>query len=494
MGRKEIRRKESVSGSLPHQWVSANIKNVCQLINGRAFKPRDWSSTGLPIIRIQNLNNNEAEFNYCNFEVDQKYLVERGQLLFAWSGTPGTSFGAHIWNKGKAVLNQHIFKVHNDEKATDKIFLMYLLNHKVSEYVAKAHGTAGLAHITKGKFENSEIPLPPLPEQRRIVAKIEELFTKLDSGVDSLKRVKAQIKRYRQAVLKAAFEGKLTEELREQGALARVEGLLEEIRIKRRDNAIKLKYNELPEQSSLPSIPDGWTWISNEGLLRYVTSGSRDWKKYYSKKGALFIRTQDIRTNRLELDEVAYVTLPERTEGKRSLAEDGDLLMTITGANVGKVAYISRKIGEAYVSQSVALMKYLDIEITKYLWYYFQCPQYGQGFINSLVYGVGRPVLSLENMKEVPVALCSKEEQHQIVSKIERRFSVADEAEKIVDRSLKEAERLRQSILKRAFAGKLVLQDPNDEPASVLLERIKAEKAKLEAERKSEKKRTRKVR
>src|SRR5690242_19196182 len=97
--------------NIPKGWISTKIGNIVRLINGRAFKPIEWSKQGLPIIRIQNLNNDKAEFNFCNFRVEDKYLIDNGTLLFAWSGTPGTSFGAHIWNKGKAILNQHIFKV-----------------------------------------------------------------------------------------------------------------------------------------------------------------------------------------------------------------------------------------------------------------------------------------------------------------------------------------------------------------------------------------------
>ena len=157
--------------NLPQGWSWTKIKDICDLINGRAFKVEEWSSSGLPIIRIQNLNNHDAKFNYYNFNVGDKYIVEHGQLLFAWSGTPGTSFGAHIWNKGKGVLNQHIFKIDTNENYLNKTYFMHLINYNVSQYIKKAHGTAGLAHITKNKFENSFIPFPPLFEQHRIVTR-----------------------------------------------------------------------------------------------------------------------------------------------------------------------------------------------------------------------------------------------------------------------------------------------------------------------------------
>lgn len=91
---------------LPKGWVNEPVGNVCSLINGKAFKPSDWSPTGLPIVRIQNLNDPNKPFNFYNGKIEEKFYVRTGDLLFAWSGTPGTSFGAHIWNGGPALLNR----------------------------------------------------------------------------------------------------------------------------------------------------------------------------------------------------------------------------------------------------------------------------------------------------------------------------------------------------------------------------------------------------
>lgn len=178
-----------------------------------------------------------------------------------------------------------------------------------------------------------------------------------------------------------------------------------------------------------------------------------------STKGSRFVRTQDINSNKLDLDNSAYVALPEKVEGKRSLIEEGDILMTITGANVGKVAVVDFPIKDAYVSQSVALLKYNDKRITKYLWYYFQAQGFGKSFIDKLVYGVGRPVLSLENMREVEVLISPFEEQQQIISELESKLTVCDKIEESIYHSLQLAETLRQSILKQAFEGKLLPQN-----------------------------------
>lgn len=142
--------------------------SICKLQNGRAFKPSDWSDKGDPIVRIQNLNDESKPFNYCNFSVDEKFHINTGDLLFSWSGTPGTSFGAFFWNRGFGVLNQHIFRVDIDENKISKDYLRYAINSQLNYIIDQAHGGVGLKHITKGKLEAVEIPLPPLDEQKRI--------------------------------------------------------------------------------------------------------------------------------------------------------------------------------------------------------------------------------------------------------------------------------------------------------------------------------------
>ena len=268
---------------LPKGWGMARVDALVELVNGFAFKPTQWKSEGLPIIRIQNLNNPDAPFNYCAENLPDKIRVRNGDLLFAWSGTPGTSFGAHIWRGEDAWLNQHIFKVNFDREYLDERYLRLAINQNLDSYIRQAHGGAGLAHITKGRFEESRLSIAPLNEQRRIVATIEELFSDLDAGVAALKRAKANLKRYRASVLKAAVEGKLTEEWRakhpaKEPASALLARILKERRQKwQADQLAKFaaakkeppknwrdKYVEPtpPDTTGLPELPADWTWAS----------------------------------------------------------------------------------------------------------------------------------------------------------------------------------------------------------------------------------------
>lgn len=161
---------------IPDNWGWVAVGDSMDLVNGRAFKSEEWSAEGTPIIRIQNLNNENATFNHCNLDLDQKIHVFDGDLLISWSGTPGSSFGAFIWTRGFAYLNQHIFRCQLVEGVFLKEFLRLAINARLDEMISHARGAVGLRHITKGKLEGIRLPLPPLSEQKRIVAKVDELM------------------------------------------------------------------------------------------------------------------------------------------------------------------------------------------------------------------------------------------------------------------------------------------------------------------------------
>ena len=152
-----------------HGYEQVTIGNACTLINGRAFKPSEWGEKGLPIVRIQNLNDMNASFNYYAGEVSEQHLIDNGMLLFSWSGTPGTSFGAFMWNRGPGALNQHIFKV-IPKLDFDLDYLRYAMNGQLTTIIEKAHGGVGLQHITKAELEKICLLHPEMAEQKRFAA------------------------------------------------------------------------------------------------------------------------------------------------------------------------------------------------------------------------------------------------------------------------------------------------------------------------------------
>ena len=165
---------------LPEGWAILKVGNVAEYINGRAFKPEEWEQTGLPIIRIQNLNDPNAYYNRTKNEYEEKYLIKKGDLLFAWAA----SLGTYIWKGEDAWLNQHIFKV-VPYPFMDKKYLYYTFHAMITEFYRKSHGS-GMIHITRKQFEEITLWLPPLSEQYRIVQYLQQVFEKLDSIVENL--------------------------------------------------------------------------------------------------------------------------------------------------------------------------------------------------------------------------------------------------------------------------------------------------------------------
>ncbi len=223
-----------------------------------------------------------------------------------------------------------------------------------------------------------------------------------------------------------------------------------------------------------------WVETTLGELAEYITSGSRDWSKYYADSGAIFIRTQDINRNRLSLNEVAFVKLPEKVEGKRSLVRKGDLLVTITGANVGKVAVVEGEIPEAYVSQSVCLVRLKDPSLAKFVHLQLTAKRGDKTTVEAMAYGLGRPVLNLENIRSALIRVAPTKTQVLIVAEIEKQFSRLDEAVANLKRVKANLKRYKAAVLKAAVEGKLTEEwrkaHPNVEPASKLLERILAER------------------
>ncbi|VGO18131.1 restriction endonuclease subunit S [Pontiella sulfatireligans] len=167
---------------LPKGWKRVRLGDMCRFINGKAFKPYEWDTEGLPIIRIQNLNNPKATYNYWSGALDRQVVVNKGDVLFAWSGTPGTSFGAHIWAGEDGVLNQHIFKVLINTDVMTAEWFFSAVNNALEEIISKAHGGVGLRHVNKSEVEALEIPLPPLTEQQRIAGVLKEQMAAMEKA------------------------------------------------------------------------------------------------------------------------------------------------------------------------------------------------------------------------------------------------------------------------------------------------------------------------
>ena len=351
-------------------------------------------------------------------------------------------------------------------------YLYYILRSLNLQSLDRSTAIPGL---NRDDLYAQRIPLPPLPEQRRIVAEIEKQFTRLDVGVAALKRVQANLRRYRASVLKAVCEGRLAaQDPADEPADRLLARILAERRTRWEAEHPGKRYVEpaAPVTDGLPALPEGWCWATLDQLVGHLTSGSRGWAALYAVEGAIFIRAQDINTDELRLDKVAYVHPQNSVEADRTRVQENDLLVTITGANVTKTALVTRDLGEAYISQHVGLVRPIYGETACYLYHWIVSPAHGRRVLEKVAYGAGKPGLNLTNLRELIIALPPLLEQHRIVAEVERRLSVVAAMEAAVAANLARAGRLRQAVLKRVFEGRLVAQEASDVLAEVLLTRI----------------------
>jgi type I restriction enzyme S subunit len=191
--------KDTEIGRIPKEWKVVRAIDVARYINGYAFGPEDWKTKGVPIIRIQNLNDPNAEFNYFDGEIDEIYRVNNGDLLFSWSA----SIGVYIWKGGEAVLNQHIFKVIPGSQI-DKLFLYYVLFLAIEQLRRRVHGST-MKHFRRGELKIALIPLPSFSEQQKIA----EILSTVDKKIELEKNEKAKLERIKQGLMDLLLTGKI---------------------------------------------------------------------------------------------------------------------------------------------------------------------------------------------------------------------------------------------------------------------------------------------
>jgi type I restriction enzyme, S subunit len=340
------------------------------------------------------------------------------------------------------------------------------------------------------EFLAMSIPLAPTNEQRRIVAAIEQHFTRLDAGIAALRRAQTKLKRYRAVILKAAVEGKLTEAWRaEHPATESASQLLERIlkerhakwetdlRAKGKDPA-KVKYVEpaAPDMKNLPTLSKGWCWVTVEQVSHFVRYGSST-KTSDDASGIPVLRMGNIQDGSLDLGNLKYLPT-NHPEFPTLLLENGDLLFNRTNSAelVGKSAvYHGNPSPCSYASYLIDVRMVTGCS-ADYVCFFLNS-SYGRAWVKSVVsQQVGQANVNGSKLQALAFPLPPLAEQEQIVAEVQQRLSIVSELEATVEANLKRAERLRQSILHEAFSGRLVLQDPNDEPASILLERIRRER------------------
>jgi type I restriction enzyme, S subunit len=456
---------------IPPHWKTAKLEELINLVIGGDWgKHSDYLDKDFVLvhcIRASEIKKWEVEKGktaalrkIAKTSFEKRKLIE-GDILVEISG------GGPEQPVGRAILIDKEVLAFRPEipKVCTNFFRLIRLNSEISpkfinqylQFFYKAGKTvdfqAGSNNLRNLKFKDYvtiHIPLPPLPEQHLIVAKIEELFSELDNAVENLKKAKEQLKVYRQAVLKWAFEGKLTAEWRKERESQNTEyqSEKEEVRV-----AAEQEIKYFPTSK----LPKGWKWdkLGNHAFVTKLAGFEFTSHVKYKDEGEIpVIRAQNVSKEGFIERNFIYVDRQIMEKLPRSRVFGGEVLMVFVGAGLGNVGIVPKN-KDFFLGPNVAKIAVNDGHNNKFI-YYFLSSTLGFGNINEMSKATAQGSISMGNIREVSIPIVPIKEQNKIIQEIETRFSVADKLEQSIDQSLLKSEVLRQSILKRAFEGKLV--------------------------------------
>jgi type I restriction enzyme S subunit len=437
-------------------WIEVELGEVCDINMGQSPPSSTYNSVGKGLPFFQG----KAEFTDL-YPVVRKWctkptrIANEGDILLSVRAPVGST---NIANQ-ECAIGRGLAAV--TYPFSNKVIWYYL---KSIEQLLDKQGTGTTFRAVSGNIVRKQIfPLAPLPIQRAIVSKIEALFSDLDNGIANFKKAQAQLKIYRQAVLKKAFEGELTKVWREKN-----------------------------------NISFNWEKTTTGEVMSNINSGSTPKAEFLFTSGEI----QFLKVYNLNFDgtlnhqkDPAYTTYEiHSTANKRAICIAGDVLINIVGPPLGKVSVIPKNSKlEFSINQAIVRFRPNEKIISKFLSQFLQSPTITNWLEGTSKATAGQYNVKVSTCREIPISLPSIVEQTQIVQEIESRLSVCDKMEQSITESIAKAEALRQSILKKAFEGKLLSpaeidlckKEADYEPASVLLEKIKAEKlAKEQAQQK----------
>lgn len=346
------------------------LGDIATYINGYPFKPEDRGLTGLPIIRIQDLTGNSYDLGFYNGNYPERIEINDGDVLISWSA----SLGVYIWNKGKALLNQHIFKVAFDKCEVNKQFFVYAVQYKLQEMGAKAHG-ATMKHIVKKDFDNTAIPFPALEEQEKIAQTMNRISRIISDRQQQLQKL---------------------------------------------DEFVKARFVELFGDPKIN--PNKYTVCQLSEHIAFLTSGSRGWAQYCSDDGTeWFITIRNVKDCHIETDNMQPINAPDNAEAKRTRVQEGDLLISIT-ADLGRTGVVTKEIAEhgAYINQHLTCIRLKqDVLNPLYVAYFMESPA-GKEQFESKNQSAVKAGLNFNSINSLRLMVPPLEEQNAFVNFVEQ--------------------------------------------------------------------------
>ncbi|SFP59994.1 restriction endonuclease subunit S [Pseudomonas borbori] len=411
-------------GEVPRDWEVIPLKRVADFINGAAFKPSEWAESGVPIIRIENLNGGE-NFNYFSGDLDPRYIVEPGELLFGWSGNRGTSFGPYIWSKeGRYALNQHIFRVVFD--GLDSQWFFWSLVAVTSHVEDQAHGIIGMVHVTKGDLGAIKIPFPDEREQRLIAAFLDRETAKIDELMDEQEKLIALLKEKRQTVISHAV----------------TKGLNPVVSMK--DSGIEW----------LGKVPQHWEVAHLKRFCLEITDGAHISPD--TEAGVYhFVSTKDLSDDTIDF-EGALLTSESSYEyllktGCRPFL--GDVLFSKDGT-IGRTVVV-RDEREFVVASSLIIIR-SDTSVLDADYLNFLCKSFlVTAQVESFVKGAGLPRLSIQNLLKVLGVFPPKNEQEEIAAFLLGKLTQFDALIKATESAIDLLKERRSALISAAVTGQI---------------------------------------
>lgn len=486
-------------------WVRVRLGDVCEVQNGFPYPSTGFGkSSGFPLLRIRDIRSSQPE-TFFDGPVDEDFIVRHGDLVVGMDG----DFNCARWQGPPALLNQRVCRLSPRDGEFSPEFLYYVLQGYLN--AVNAHTSAiTVKHLSSRTVEDLPLPLPPLPEQERIAGELDDYVSRLDAAQAALHRVQRNLARYRASVLHAAVTGRLVPT---EAELARAEGreyepasaLLTRILGERRrrweeaelakmvaagkapkDGRWKGRYEEAvaAETDGLPELPEGWCWA---GISEWLAAGRQGMttgpfgsllkKHEHVAEGIPVLGIENVEPLRYVTGAKIHVTLKKARELERYDAQPGDLLITRSGT-VGRVCVVPEGIKMARFSTNIMRIRMLAPSPTA-AWFALALTgsQLVRDQVGDLSKGTTHSFLNQRIIAQLAFPVPPLSEQVRVLAEVDRQLTDIQAIQSVLESNVSRLTRLRQSILRLAFEGRLVDQDPTDEPAAVLLERIRAERA-----------------